>query len=55
MKSHSIKLYNKTNMKTIKLKHWVIETKSRIATERTERLIDAFIKKLKEQSGSKKD
>jgi hypothetical protein len=42
-------------MKTIKLKHWVIETKSRIATERIERLIDVFIKKLKEQSGSKKD
>jgi hypothetical protein len=42
-------------MKTIKLKHWVKETKSRIATERIERLIDAFIKKLKEHNASKKD
>lgn len=42
-------------MKTIKLKQWVKETKDRQASERTERLIDAFIKKLKQQDGSKKD
>jgi hypothetical protein len=42
-------------MKTIKLKHWVKETKDRQAAERAERLIDAFIKKLKEHNGSKKD
>jgi hypothetical protein len=42
-------------MKTIKLKQWVKETKDRQTAERVEQLIDAFIKKLKEQDGFKKD
>jgi hypothetical protein len=42
-------------MKTIKLKQWVIETKNKKASERTEWLIDQFIKKIKEHNASKKD
>jgi hypothetical protein len=42
-------------MEVIKLKHWVKETKDRRFSEKTEWLIDQFIKKLKEKIGSKKD